>query len=155
MYEDVSQDHAKKTVTMESHPHLPGPNMASVHPCKWVKFYFQYVFINPIYTHNMQINFFSIPLPCQTCRHNEENHPNCRRRWRRTRRPYVFNYIFKISANRYTDNRIRFYSKLYNVILRFFEFFFFIFVKPPNSIYGKKNFRSIKIKKKETVKKYI
>lgn len=36
MYEDVSQDHAKKTVTMESHPHLPGPNMASVHPCKWV-----------------------------------------------------------------------------------------------------------------------
>lgn len=34
MYEDVSQDHAKKTVTMESHPHLPGPNMASVHPCK-------------------------------------------------------------------------------------------------------------------------
>lgn len=36
MYEDVSQDHAKKTVTMESHPHLPGPNMASVHPCKYV-----------------------------------------------------------------------------------------------------------------------
>ncbi|XP_055591900.1 ubiquitin-like-conjugating enzyme ATG3 [Uranotaenia lowii] len=34
MYEDVSQDHAKKTVTMEAHPHLPGPNMASVHPCK-------------------------------------------------------------------------------------------------------------------------
>lgn len=34
MYEDVSQDHAKKTVTMETHPHIPGPNMASVHPCK-------------------------------------------------------------------------------------------------------------------------
>lgn len=34
MYEDVSQDHAKKTVTMETHPHLPGPNMGSVHPCK-------------------------------------------------------------------------------------------------------------------------
>lgn len=34
MYEDVSQDHAKKTVTMESHPNLPGPSMASVHPCK-------------------------------------------------------------------------------------------------------------------------
>ncbi|XP_063230986.1 ubiquitin-like-conjugating enzyme ATG3 [Bacillus rossius redtenbacheri] len=34
MYEDVSQDHAKKTVTMESHPHIPGPPMASVHPCK-------------------------------------------------------------------------------------------------------------------------
>lgn len=34
MYEDVSQDHAKKTVTMESHPHLSGPNMASVHPCR-------------------------------------------------------------------------------------------------------------------------
>ncbi|XP_067003975.2 ubiquitin-like-conjugating enzyme ATG3 [Anabrus simplex] len=34
MYEDVSQDHAKKTVTMETHPHVPGPPMASVHPCK-------------------------------------------------------------------------------------------------------------------------
>ncbi|XP_035738703.1 ubiquitin-like-conjugating enzyme ATG3 [Vespa mandarinia] len=34
MYEDVSQDHAKKTVTMEIHPHLPGPPMASVHPCR-------------------------------------------------------------------------------------------------------------------------
>lgn len=34
MYEDVSQDHAKKTVTMEAHPHLSAPNMASVHPCR-------------------------------------------------------------------------------------------------------------------------
>ncbi|CAG0892927.1 unnamed protein product [Darwinula stevensoni] len=34
MYEDFSQDHAKKTVTMETHPHIPGPPMASVHPCK-------------------------------------------------------------------------------------------------------------------------
>ncbi|XP_003392860.1 autophagy-related protein 3 [Bombus fervidus] len=34
MYEDVSQDHAKKTVTMEVHPHIPGPLMASVHPCR-------------------------------------------------------------------------------------------------------------------------
>lgn len=34
MYEDVSQDHAKKTVTMENHPHLPGPSMGSVHPCR-------------------------------------------------------------------------------------------------------------------------
>ncbi|XP_053987307.1 ubiquitin-like-conjugating enzyme ATG3 [Hylaeus volcanicus] len=34
MYEDVSQDHAKKTVTMEIHPHIPGPPMASVHPCR-------------------------------------------------------------------------------------------------------------------------
>ncbi|CAG4943465.1 ubiquitin-like-conjugating enzyme ATG3 [Colias croceus] len=34
MYEDVSQDHAKKTVTMEHHPHLSGPSMASVHPCR-------------------------------------------------------------------------------------------------------------------------
>ncbi|XP_050362080.1 ubiquitin-like-conjugating enzyme ATG3 [Nymphalis io] len=34
MYEDVSQDHAKKTVTMESHPHVSGPSMASVHPCR-------------------------------------------------------------------------------------------------------------------------
>lgn len=36
MYEDVSQDYAKKTVTMESHPHVPGPSMASIHPCKCV-----------------------------------------------------------------------------------------------------------------------
>jgi len=34
MYEDVSQDHAKKTVTMESHPNLPGVVAASVHPCR-------------------------------------------------------------------------------------------------------------------------
>ena len=37
MYEDFSQDHAKKTVTMETHPNLPGPPMASVHPCRYVK----------------------------------------------------------------------------------------------------------------------
>ncbi|KAF7233535.1 hypothetical protein EG68_09564 [Paragonimus skrjabini miyazakii] len=34
MYEDFSQDHAKKTVTMEQHPHLSGPPMPSIHPCK-------------------------------------------------------------------------------------------------------------------------
>jgi len=34
MYEDFSADHANKTITMESHPHLPGPPQASVHPCK-------------------------------------------------------------------------------------------------------------------------
>ncbi|XP_033103971.1 ubiquitin-like-conjugating enzyme ATG3 isoform X2 [Anneissia japonica] len=33
MYEDISQDHAKKTVTMETHPHLP-QTMCSVHPCR-------------------------------------------------------------------------------------------------------------------------
>ncbi|KAK4285150.1 hypothetical protein QN277_001887 [Acacia crassicarpa] len=31
--EDVSQDHARKTVTIEDHPHLPGKH-ASIHPCK-------------------------------------------------------------------------------------------------------------------------
>ena len=36
MYEDISQDHAKKTVTMEWHPNIPGM-MASVHPCRFVK----------------------------------------------------------------------------------------------------------------------
>ncbi|GFY83289.1 Autophagy-related protein [Actinidia chinensis var. chinensis] len=30
---DVSQDHARKTVTIEDHPHLPGKH-ASVHPCR-------------------------------------------------------------------------------------------------------------------------
>ncbi|CAD5121583.1 DgyrCDS10081 [Dimorphilus gyrociliatus] len=34
MYEDFSQDHAKKTVTLETHPHLNGASMASVHPCR-------------------------------------------------------------------------------------------------------------------------
>ena len=34
MYEDFSADHAHKTITMESHPHLPGPPQASVHPCR-------------------------------------------------------------------------------------------------------------------------
>lgn len=33
MYQDISQDHAKKTVTMETHPHIPAV-MASVHPCR-------------------------------------------------------------------------------------------------------------------------
>ncbi|XP_070538865.1 ubiquitin-like-conjugating enzyme ATG3 [Ptychodera flava] len=33
VYEDISQDHAKKTVTIENHPHLP-MTMASVHPCR-------------------------------------------------------------------------------------------------------------------------
>ena len=36
MYDDFSQDHAKKTVTMEPHPHINGPPMASVHPCRFV-----------------------------------------------------------------------------------------------------------------------
>ena len=31
--EDVIPDYANKTVTMEAHPHLPGPH-ASIHPCK-------------------------------------------------------------------------------------------------------------------------
>jgi len=34
MYEDVSHDHAHKTVTMEAHPHLKGVVAASVHPCR-------------------------------------------------------------------------------------------------------------------------
>lgn len=34
LFEDISQDFAKKTVTMESHPHLSGPPQASVHPCR-------------------------------------------------------------------------------------------------------------------------
>ncbi|KAF7490201.1 Ubiquitin-like-conjugating enzyme ATG3 [Sarcoptes scabiei] len=33
MFEDISEDHAKKTVTMEWHPHFNGM-MASVHPCR-------------------------------------------------------------------------------------------------------------------------
>ncbi|CAI9102687.1 OLC1v1000994C2 [Oldenlandia corymbosa var. corymbosa] len=31
--EDVSHDHAHKTITVESHPHLPGEH-ASIHPCR-------------------------------------------------------------------------------------------------------------------------
>jgi len=34
MYDDISEDHAKKTVTFETHPHIPGAPMASIHPCK-------------------------------------------------------------------------------------------------------------------------
>ena len=34
MYEDISEDHAKKTVTFETHPHIPGTPMASIHPCR-------------------------------------------------------------------------------------------------------------------------
>lgn len=31
--EDISGDHANKTVTIENHPHLPIPHL-SIHPCK-------------------------------------------------------------------------------------------------------------------------
>jgi ubiquitin-like-conjugating enzyme ATG3 len=34
--QDVMTDYANKTVTMEAHPHLPGPH-ASIHPCKHAK----------------------------------------------------------------------------------------------------------------------
>ncbi len=34
MYEDISQDHVHKTVTVEAHPNIVGPPMASVHPCR-------------------------------------------------------------------------------------------------------------------------
>ena len=34
MYEDISHDHAQKTVTIEAHPHMPQVSMASIHPCK-------------------------------------------------------------------------------------------------------------------------
>lgn len=34
MYEDISEEHAKKTVTFEAHPHIPGTLMASIHPCR-------------------------------------------------------------------------------------------------------------------------
>ena len=34
MYDDISEDHAKKTVTFENHPHIPGTLMASIHPCR-------------------------------------------------------------------------------------------------------------------------
>lgn len=33
IFEDISQDHAKKTVTMEAHPHMDLV-LASVHPCR-------------------------------------------------------------------------------------------------------------------------
>lgn len=33
MFQDISQDHAKKTVTIEAHPHL-GYRCAFIHPCK-------------------------------------------------------------------------------------------------------------------------
>lgn len=49
MYEDVSQDHAKKTVTMETHPHLPGPPMASVHPCRYLNYILSFSFISLLF----------------------------------------------------------------------------------------------------------
>jgi len=40
IYQDISQDHANKTVTIEPHPHL-NMSQASIHPCKvcFLKFY--------------------------------------------------------------------------------------------------------------------
>ncbi|EHB14425.1 Autophagy-related protein 3 [Heterocephalus glaber] len=34
MYEAISQDHVKKTVTIENHPHLPPPPICFIHPCR-------------------------------------------------------------------------------------------------------------------------
>ena len=34
VFQDMSQDHAKKTVTIDPHPHISGVSQASVHPCK-------------------------------------------------------------------------------------------------------------------------
>jgi len=34
VFEDMSRDHAKKTVTIDPHPHMPSVSQASVHPCK-------------------------------------------------------------------------------------------------------------------------
>uniref|UniRef100_A0A0M3IIT7 Ubiquitin-like-conjugating enzyme ATG3 n=1 Tax=Ascaris lumbricoides TaxID=6252 RepID=A0A0M3IIT7_ASCLU len=34
MNEDFSQDHANKTITIETHPHLHNTQMASIHPCR-------------------------------------------------------------------------------------------------------------------------
>jgi ubiquitin-like-conjugating enzyme ATG3 len=34
MNEDFSEDHANKTITIESHPHLVNVQMASIHPCR-------------------------------------------------------------------------------------------------------------------------
>ncbi|TMS38805.1 hypothetical protein L596_005446 [Steinernema carpocapsae] len=34
MYEDFSQEHAKKTITTETHPYFPEYPMATIHPCK-------------------------------------------------------------------------------------------------------------------------
>ena len=33
IYEDISEDHARKTVTITKHPHLP-QSFAFIHPCK-------------------------------------------------------------------------------------------------------------------------
>ena len=34
VFEDISQEHAKKTVTIEAHPHMVDCYLASIHPCK-------------------------------------------------------------------------------------------------------------------------
>ncbi|DBA00394.1 TPA: hypothetical protein N0F65_012925 [Lagenidium giganteum] len=34
MFEDIMQDYANRTVTMETHPHRPGVIHASIHPCQ-------------------------------------------------------------------------------------------------------------------------
>ncbi|KAF7640410.1 Autophagy-related protein 3 [Meloidogyne graminicola] len=34
MKEDFSQDHADKTITLESHPHISGLILATIHPCR-------------------------------------------------------------------------------------------------------------------------
>lgn len=149
MYEDVSQDHAKKTVTMESQPHLPSDfNMASVHPCKWV--------LRLDLTEEIsKTKIFSFSF--QTRRHYEKDHPNGGGWWWRARRAHVSDNLFEICPNCNPDHRVWFHTKFYNVNLcgnfifsfhtqcfkKIFFFFFFhfsllveIFVNKKEKVFG-------------------
>ena len=45
MYEDFSADHANKTITMETHPHLPGPPQVYIYLSIYPSIYSIYIYL--------------------------------------------------------------------------------------------------------------
>lgn len=64
MFEDVSQDNAKKTVTLEAHPHL-GPSMLAVHPCRHSDLMKKFIQIVCIIIFNQLMIFILIIFICR------------------------------------------------------------------------------------------
>ena len=57
MYEDMSQEHVEKTVTLEPHPHLPPPSMCSIHPCRSCDILFKFYIFELMILRHLFSNF--------------------------------------------------------------------------------------------------
>ena len=99
MYEDISQEHANKTVTFEQHSSLSS-RQCSVHPCKYV---LTIMLLWNMLLHNN--HYF------QTCFRDEK--VNRSSVWRRPRpwRARIHSSFPQIHSSRYTDNWIWLHKK--------------------------------------------